>query len=161
MVLGPTEMATLGNLEPLSNFFFWNFSAEHEYVRTRGADADNLLMLLREYQPDIVISNRDRRMPSNSPYRRAELGEPGGYHIEVFVQVAPVEAWGEVLAGVPTMTDWLVTHLKAVAVDHQNGVFNTETDVVEQIGGSPPQSLSAFIHATRASFGFAEATSRA
>jgi len=86
MVLGPTEMATLGNLEPLSNFFFWNLAAEHEYVRTRGADADNFLMLLREYQPDVVISNRDRRMPSNSPYLRAELGEPGGYRIEVFVR---------------------------------------------------------------------------
>jgi len=69
----------------------------------------------------------------------------------------PVEAWGEVLAGVDGMSDSLVTHLKAVAVDHQNGMFRSETDVVERIGGQPPQALDAFIREHRAVFGAAEA----
>lgn len=69
----------------------------------------------------------------------------------------PVEAWGEVLAGVDGMTDSLVTHLKAVAVDHQNGIFRGETDVVERIGGQPPQALDAFIREHRMVFGAAEA----
>lgn len=57
----------------------------------------------------------------------------------------PVEAWGAVLAGVQGMTDSLVAHLKAVAVDHQNGGFRGETDVVLRIGGQAPQSLDGFI----------------
>jgi uncharacterized protein YbjT (DUF2867 family) len=69
----------------------------------------------------------------------------------------PVEAWGEVLAGVDTMTESLITHLKAVAVDHQNGIFRGETDVVEKIGGQPPQSLADFIREQRAVFEVAEA----
>ncbi len=69
----------------------------------------------------------------------------------------PVEAWGEVLAKVDGMTDSLVAHLKAVAVDHQNGIFRGETDVVERIGGQPPQSLDAFIREHRTVFGAAKA----
>ena len=65
----------------------------------------------------------------------------------------PVEAWGEVLNTVDGMTESLVTHLKAVAVDHQNGIFRGETDVVERIGGQAPQSLEAFVRERRAVFG--------
>jgi len=80
-----------------------------------------------------------------------ELGRPVEY-VDL-----PVEAWGEILAGVDGMTDSLVTHLKAVAVDHQNGIFRGETDVVERIGGQPPQSLDAFIREHRTVFGPAKA----
>ena len=76
-----------------------------------------------------------------------ELGKPVEY-VDL-----PVEAWGQVLAGVEGMTDSLVTHLEAVAVDHQNGIFRGETDVVERIGGQPPQSLEAFVREHRAMFG--------
>jgi hypothetical protein len=31
------------------------------------------------------------------------------------------------------MTDSLVTHFMAVAIDHQNGIFRAETDVVERL----------------------------
>jgi hypothetical protein len=34
-----------------------------------------------------------------------------------------------------------------VAQDHQDGVFSAETDVVEKIGGRPPQLLAEFIRA--------------
>jgi len=68
----------------------------------------------------------------------------------------PVEAWGEVLAGVDGVTDSLVAHLKAVAVDHQDGLFRRETDVVERIGGQPPQALDNFIREYRTAFSGAE-----
>jgi uncharacterized protein YbjT (DUF2867 family) len=68
----------------------------------------------------------------------------------------PVDAWGDVLAGVDGMTSSLVTHLKAVALDHQNGIFRGETDVVERIGGQAPQALDAFIREHRMAFGATE-----
>ncbi len=80
-----------------------------------------------------------------------ELGKPVEY-VDL-----PVEAWGEVLAGVDGMSDSLVTHLKAVAVDHQNGIFRGETDVVERIGGRPPQSFEAFVRDQRTTFGGVDA----
>ncbi len=80
-----------------------------------------------------------------------------GRHVE-YIDL-PVEAWGEVLAGVDGMTESLVTHLKAVAVDHQNGIFRNETDVVERIGGQPPQELEAFIREFRTAFTATEAVS--
>ena len=76
-----------------------------------------------------------------------ELGKPVEY-VDL-----PVEAWAKVLAGVDGMTDSLVTHLKAVAVDHQNGIFRGETDVVERIGGQRPQALEAFIREHQRLFG--------
>ena len=76
-----------------------------------------------------------------------ELGKPVEY-VDL-----PVQAWGDVLAGVDGMTSSLVTHLKAVAVDHQNGIFRGESDVVERIGGQPPQSLDSFIRENIAAFG--------
>ncbi len=76
-----------------------------------------------------------------------ELGKPVEY-VDL-----PVEAWATVLAGVDGMTDSLVTHLTAVAIDHQNGIFRGETDVVERIGGQPPQALDVFIREHRKLFG--------
>jgi hypothetical protein len=87
MVLGPTEMAMLGDLKPLSNFFFWNEAAEYEYRRTRGEGPKGaFLALLLEYNPDVIVSNRGRKMPASSPYVYTDLGKPGGYQIEVFVR---------------------------------------------------------------------------
>ena len=50
------------------------------------------------------------------------------------------------------MPEFLATHLMAVAQDHQDGVFSDETDVVEKIGGRPPQSLAEFIRSHVAEF---------
>ncbi len=44
-----------------------------------------------------------------------------------------------------------------MAVDHQNGIFRGESDVVERIGGQPAQSLDAFIREHRTVFGAAKA----
>jgi uncharacterized protein YbjT (DUF2867 family) len=57
----------------------------------------------------------------------------------------PLDVWGDAISGVEGLNEFAVTHLKAVAVDHQNGIFSGETEIVERIGGQPPQSLPDFI----------------
>ncbi len=45
-----------------------------------------------------------------------------------------------------------VQHLKEVAIDHQNGIFEGTNDLVEKLGGRPPMTLEAFIEKHRAAF---------
>jgi NAD(P)H dehydrogenase (quinone) len=47
---------------------------------------------------------------------------------------------------------FLFQHLKEVAIDHQNGVFEGTNDLVEKLGGRPPMTLEAFIEKHRAAF---------
>jgi uncharacterized protein YbjT (DUF2867 family) len=65
----------------------------------------------------------------------------------------PVERWRQVLSHVDVMTPWLIEHLSCVAESHQHGEFDAVTDVVETIGGVPPQSLEAFIRQNQTVFG--------
>ena len=67
----------------------------------------------------------------------------------------PLDVWGDAISEVEGLNEFAVTHLKAVAVDHQNGIFSGETDVVERIGGQPPQSLPEFIRENIDAFGVA------
>jgi uncharacterized protein YbjT (DUF2867 family) len=64
----------------------------------------------------------------------------------------PGEAWRQALSQVPVMTPYLIEHLSRVAESHQQGVFDTVTDLVETIGGAPPQSLEAFVSQHRTAF---------
>ena len=95
----------------------------------------------------VVTGPRNLSLTEMAGVMSQELGKPVDY-VDL-----PVEAWGEVLSRVEGMTDSLVAHLKAVAVDHQNGIFRGETNVVERIGGQPPQALDAFIREHRKLFG--------
>ena len=95
----------------------------------------------------IVTGPRNMSLSQIAQVLSTELGRPVEY-VDL-----PVEAWGQALAAVPELTPFAVTHLQAVAVDHQNGIFNAETDVVERIGGAKPQSLPEFIQANREHFG--------
>jgi NAD(P)H dehydrogenase (quinone) len=45
-----------------------------------------------------------------------------------------------------------IQHLKEVAVDHQNGIFEGTNDFVEKLGGRPPMTLEAFITKNRKAF---------
>ena len=63
----------------------------------------------------VVTGPRNLSLTEMAGVMSQELGKPVDY-----VDLA-VEAWGEVLSRVEGMTDSLVVHLKAVAVDHQNG----------------------------------------
>ena len=99
----------------------------------------------------VVTGPRNLSLDEMAGVLSHELGKPIEY-----VNI-PVEAWGDVLRAVDGVTESLVTHLKAVAVDHQNGIFRGETDVVERIGGQPAQALAAFIQGRREVFGPAQA----
>ncbi len=48
----------------------------------------------------------------------------------------------------------------AVAIDHQNGVFSAETDIVERIGGQEPQSLVEFIRTHVSEFSRGQSSAR-
>jgi NAD(P)H dehydrogenase (quinone) len=47
---------------------------------------------------------------------------------------------------------FLFQHLKEVAIDHQNGIFEGTNDLVEKLGGRPPMTLEAFIEKHRVAF---------
>ncbi len=78
-----------------------------------------------------------------------QIAEAAGRALEKPVEYVnvPIEAWRTALLEQPEFPDYLATHLAAVAQDHQDGVFSAETDVVERIGGQPPQSVEAFVRA--------------
>ena len=48
--------------------------------------------------------------------------------------------------------DFLFQHLREVAIDHQNGIFEGTNDLVEKLGGRPPMTLEAFITKHRGAF---------
>jgi len=112
-----------------------------------GILADPALRVGERY---VVTGPRNLSLTEMAGVLSQELDKPVEY-----VDLS-VDAWGEVLAGVDGVTDSLVAHLKAVAVDHQDGLFRAETDVVERIGGQPPQTLETFIHKHRTIFSGAE-----
>jgi len=63
----------------------------------------------------------------------------------------PVEQWAQILAQFQ-LSRYLIEHLRHVAEAHQQGEFDAETDVVQQIGGAPPKSLETFIAENRSVF---------
>jgi NAD(P)H dehydrogenase (quinone) len=72
------------------------------------------------------------------------LGKPVQYKqvaFEEFQQAFQADGKKSVRVG----NDFLFQHLKEVAIDHQNGVFEGTNDLVEKLGGRPPMTLDAFI----------------
>jgi NAD(P)H dehydrogenase (quinone) len=49
-------------------------------------------------------------------------------------------------------SEFLVQHLREVAIDHTNGVFAGTNDFVEMIGGRPPLTVEAFVTKHRDAF---------
>jgi NAD(P)H dehydrogenase (quinone) len=74
------------------------------------------------------------------------LGKPVRYKQVAFEEFQ--KAFQSVRAG----NDFLFQHLKEVAIDHQNGIFEGTNDLVEKLGGRPPMTLEAFIEKHRAAF---------
>ncbi len=86
---------------------------------------------------------------------------------EIKYQSMPIEKWAELVAsasaGKPPRNDagslyseadritgrpgseFLVQHLREVAIDHTNGVFAGTNDLVQTIGGRPPLTVEAFV----------------
>ena len=76
----------------------------------------------------------------------AELGKPVAY-VDL-----PIKEWRRLLVEKVGFPEFLVTHLAAAAEDHKHGLFSVVTDVVEKIGGRPPQTVAAFVHAHKSAF---------
>ncbi len=89
----------------------------------------------------ILTGPRDMTIAEMAEVLTTELGKPVEY-----VNL-PIQQWRTALVEKAGMPEFLATHLAAVAQDHQDGVFSAETNVVEKIGGRPPQSLPEFIRA--------------
>lgn len=77
----------------------------------------------------------------------------------VTYQSMPIEKWAEVVAGAAarkladrTGDEFLVQHLREVAIDHTNGIFAGTNDLVERIGGRPPLTVEAFVDKHRDAF---------
>ena len=78
------------------------------------------------------------------------LGKPVEYQqvdFEVFRRA--MEAGGKAST---VGNDFLFQHLREVAIDHQNGVFEGTNDLVQRLGGQPPMTLEAFITKHRKAF---------
>jgi len=93
---------------------------------------------------------------------------------EITYQSMPIEKWAEVVAGAsagrPPRNDagslyseadritgrpgseFLVQHLREVAIDHTNGIFAGTNEFVETIGGQPPLTVEAFVAKHRDAF---------
>ena len=87
--------------------------------------------------------------------RGTEIAEAVGSALKKTVEYVniPIETWREALVNVAGFSEYLATHLAAVAQDHQDGIFSAETCVVREIGGQEPQSVEDFVLANRAQFG--------
>ena len=94
----------------------------------------------------VVTGPKNMTIAEMAEVLSGELGRPVDY-VDL-----PNEAWGQVLSEQVGLPEFLVTHLKAVADDHKNGVFSAQTDVVKRIGGQDPQSLEDFAREHREAF---------
>jgi NAD(P)H dehydrogenase (quinone) len=57
----------------------------------------------------------------------------------------PVEQWRTIMTEQAGLPQYLVTHLCQAALDHQDGLFDRQTDAVERLTGAPPQKLEDFV----------------
>ncbi len=64
----------------------------------------------------------------------------------------PAEQWREILIQRIGLPQFLADHLYNVAIDHQEGIFDRQTDVVKTLTGIDPQSLALFVHLHLAQF---------
>lgn len=94
----------------------------------------------------VVTGPKNLTIAEMSKVLSHELGRPVEY-VDL-----PNDAWGQILSEKVGLPKFLVTHLKAVADDHKNGLFSAQTDVVERIGGQPAQSLEDFVRSHRDMF---------
>jgi hypothetical protein len=49
-------------------------------------------------------------------------------------------------------SEFLVQHLREVAIDHTNGLFAGTNDLVERIGGRAPMTVETFVEQHRSAF---------
>jgi NAD(P)H dehydrogenase (quinone) len=84
----------------------------------------------------------------------AEMAEVIGHEIGRSVEYVdlPVEQWREILMHQIGVPEFLANHLHQVAIDHQEGIFDQQTDTVEMLTGVAAQSLAEFVRKHLAKF---------
>jgi NAD(P)H dehydrogenase (quinone) len=70
---------------------------------------------------------------------------------EITYRSMPIEKWAEMVDRIRGR-QFLIQHLREVALDHTNGVFAGTNDLVERIGGRPPLTVEAFLAKHRDAF---------
>jgi NAD(P)H dehydrogenase (quinone) len=139
-----------------------------------GEDQGRVIVAILE-EPE---AHRGRTYPLYGPVELThdEIAEIVGRVLgrQVTYQSMPIEKWAEVVAAAspekPARNDaasfypeadritgrpgseFLVQHLREVAIDHTNGVFAGTNDFVEKIGGQPPLTVEAFVTKHRDAF---------
>jgi NAD(P)H dehydrogenase (quinone) len=78
------------------------------------------------------------------------VGQQVGRAIE-YVDL-PAAQWRDILIKQVGLPKFLANHLHQVAIDHQHGVFDRQTDTVESITGIAPQPLVKFVRCHLAQF---------
>lgn len=94
----------------------------------------------------VITGSENLTLTEMAEVLSAELGKPVEY-VDL-----PIEQWRTVLVEKVGFPEFLATHLTAAAQDHKDGLFSVVTDVVEKIGGRPPQSLAEFVQANESAF---------
>lgn len=71
------------------------------------------------------------------------IGQQLGHEV-TYVDL-PSEQWHTILTEQVGLPAFLANHLHQVAIDHQEGVFEHQSDAVERLTGIAPQSLESFV----------------
>lgn len=76
-----------------------------------------------------------------------EMGDVIGQQLgrEVTYVDLPVEQWHTILTEQVGLPAYLASHLHQVAIDHQEGWFEHQTDTVQRLTGTAPQNLESFV----------------
>ncbi len=64
----------------------------------------------------------------------------------------PVDHWHAALTQQVGLPEYLAEHLRKVAIDHQEGLFEKRTDLVAEITGRAARSLREFVGEHRGQF---------
>lgn len=83
-----------------------------------------------------------------------EIAETIGARLDREVEYVdlPADLWRAALTGQAGLPEFLANHLSLAALDHQEGLFEEQTDLVERLTSRPPQSLGDFVDAHRPQF---------
>ena len=91
---------------------------------------------------------------------------------KIYSQQISIEKYGEILSSRPrgsarntaatayaeadkaggAGSDFVLQHLKEIAIDHQNGIFSGMNNYVQEIGGRPPMTVEQFVEKHRSEF---------
>jgi NAD(P)H dehydrogenase (quinone) len=73
------------------------------------------------------------------------MGATGKTGQPIVEELLHAEQWCDMLIGQAGRPEFLAEHLYQVAIDHQDGIFNHQTDAVENLTGVAPRYPEDFV----------------